>query len=124
MVSFLQIIGLAAVDAINPCALAVMAIVLMTLLTRNPQNRKMVLWGGLSFTSAVFILYFLYGIVMTQVFSKAIPSTGTFAQYAYVGFGVLSIVLGLLNLKDFLNYKPGSFARSEEHTSELQSQFH
>ena len=63
MVSFIEIISLAAVDAINPCALAVMTIVLITLLIHDPTKRKRVLTGGIAFTSAVFILYFLYGLI-------------------------------------------------------------
>ena len=102
MVSFIEIIGLAAVDAINPCALAVMVIVLITLLTQNPEKRKTILAGGFYFTLAVYLLYFLYGLVMVQFFSHAIPATGAYSYYVFRGFGVLALVLGLLNLKDFV----------------------
>jgi cytochrome c biogenesis protein CcdA len=105
--TLLNIVGLALVDAVNPCALAVMAIVLMTILLRHPKKRKAALLGGLNFTLAVFILYFIYGILFTQVFSHLIPETGKYAYYIFRGFGVFAIVLGLLNLKDFLYYKPG-----------------
>jgi len=110
MVSFIEIIGLAAVDTINPCALAIMLVVLISLLTQNPEKRKVALIGGLYFTLAVFILYFLYGFVMVQFFAHAIPSTGKYAYYIFRGFGVFAIILGILNLKDFLVYKPGGFA--------------
>lgn len=108
MVGLIKIISLAAADAVNPCALAVMAIVLMALLLKNPEKRKYVLIGGFSFTAAVYILYFLYGIVMVQIFSHAIPETGIYSYYVYKGFGVFAIILGILNLKDFIVYKPGS----------------
>lgn len=108
MVSLIKIIGLAAADAINPCALAVMIIVLMSLLLKNPENRKYVLLGGLSFTFAVYILYFLYGLILVQFFSHAIPQTGKYSYYIFRGFGIFAIILGVLNLKDFLVYKPGS----------------
>ncbi len=108
MVSVVEIIGLAAVDAINPCALAVMVIVLMALLLKSSKKRKDVLIGGLSFTLAVYILYFLYGIIMIQFFSYAIPETGKYTYYIFKGFGVFAIILGILNLKDYLMYKPGS----------------
>ncbi len=108
MVSAIEIIGLAAVDAVNPCALAVMVIVLMALLLKSPEKRKNVLIGGLYFILAVYILYFLYGIIMIQFFSRAIPETGKYAYYIFRGFGIFAIILGLLNLKDFLIYKPGS----------------
>ncbi len=102
-------ITLAFVDAVNPCALAVMAIMLTALLFKNPKQRYKVLYGGLLFTLAVFILYFIYGAVLVQFFSYAIPETGKFAFYVFKGFGALAILLGLLNLKDFLYYKAGSF---------------
>ncbi|MBU0907760.1 MAG: GAP family protein [Nanoarchaeota archaeon] len=100
-------ISLALVDAVNPCALAVMAIMLTALLFKNPKNRSRVLIGGLMFTLAVFILYFLYGAILVQFFSHLIPETSLYSLYIFKGFGILAILLGLLNLKDFLNYKPG-----------------
>ena len=106
--SFITIISLALVDAINPCAIAVMAMVLMSLLLQNPQNRKNILWGGFAFTLAVFILYFLYGLIMVQFFANVIPESGLFSFYVFRGFGLFAIILGLLNIKDFLFYKPGS----------------
>jgi cytochrome c biogenesis protein CcdA len=109
-INAIQIISLAAVDAINPCAFAVMVIVLMTLLLKSPDNRKNVLYGGLLFTLAVFILYFLYGLIIVQVFSHAIPETGKASFYIFKGFGIFAIILGALNLKDFFFYEPGSFA--------------
>ena len=110
MVTIIEIISLAAVDAINPCALAVMAIVLMALLLKNPEKRRYVLLGGLNFTFAVFILYFLYGLIMIQFFSYAIPATGRFSYYIFRGFGIFAIALGILNLKDFFIYTPGGIA--------------
>ena len=107
MVTIIEIIGLALVDAINPCALAVMTIVLMALLTQNPERKRQVLLGGLAFTLAVFILYFLYGLIMIQFFSHVIPETGNFSHYVFRGFGIFAIILGILNIKDFFAYKPG-----------------
>jgi len=108
-ISFISILGLALVDAINPCALAVMTIVLMSILLHNPKNKKNIILGGLAFSLAVFILYFLYGFIMIGIFSNIIPKTGALSSYIFKGFGLLAIILGLLNLKDYLNYKPGGF---------------
>lgn len=106
--SLLNIVGLALVDAVNPCALAVMTIVLMSILLKNPEKRRNALLGGLNFSLAVFILYFVYGLLFTQIFAEVLPNTGTYSLYIFRGFGVFAIILGLLNLKDFLYYKPGS----------------
>lgn len=103
-----QLVSLALVDAVNPCALAVMIMVLMTLLLRDPKNKSKVLMGGLMFTLAVFILYFLYGFIIVQFFRYAIPETGLISFYVFRGFGLFAIILGLMNLKDYMAYKPGS----------------
>jgi len=108
--NLITIMGLALVDAINPCEFAVMALVLMSILLANPEKKKKVLYGGLAFAFAVFLLYFLYGLIMVQFFSHLIPITGKFSLYVFKGFGVLAIILGLLNIKDYLDYKPGSIA--------------
>ena len=105
----MYIVSLALVDAINPCALAIIAMVLVKMLLDNPTKKKRVLLGGLAFSLAVFILYFLYGIIMILFFSKTIPETGMYAHYIFKIFGILAIILGLLNLKDFLNYRQGTF---------------
>ncbi|MFH1358382.1 MAG: hypothetical protein ABIH37_00675 [archaeon] len=110
MVTLVKTIGLAMVDAVNPCALAVMVIVLMTLLLQNPEKRKKVLLGGFSFTLAVFILYFLYGLIMIQFFSHVIPETGKYSFYIFKGFGLFAVVLGVLNIKDYFVYSPGGLA--------------
>ncbi|MBU1136307.1 MAG: hypothetical protein KJ559_02250 [Nanoarchaeota archaeon] len=107
MINFIEIISLAIVDAINPCALAVMAIVLMTILMSNPEKRKNVLLGGLAFISAVYLCYFFYGLIMIQFFSYLIPETGKYSYYLFKGFGAFAIILGYLNIKDYLDYKPG-----------------
>jgi cytochrome c biogenesis protein CcdA len=106
MVSILQIAGLAIVDAINPCALAVMVVVLTSLLLHNPEKRRKVLLGGLSFISAVFLLYFIYGIGLTYVFGLL----ATIAPIVIKGIAIFAIALGILNIKDYFIYKPGGLA--------------
>ncbi len=106
-ISLISILGLAIVDAVNPCALAVMVIVLISLLIDNPKNKKRVLLGGLGFSLAVLIGYFLYGLIMIQLFSHLIPDLGIFSLLIFRGFGLFAIILGILNFRDYLNYKPG-----------------
>jgi len=105
-----KLLSLAAADAFNPCELAVLTMVLMTLLLKNPEKRRNVLLGGLAFTSAVFILYYVYGIIIMQFFKHLIPATGLFALYFFKAFGALAIILGVLNVRDYLKYEPGRTA--------------
>jgi hypothetical protein len=57
--SFFAIMAPAALaDSINPCAFAVMLLLLTTILSKT-QNKKKALLAGLFFALAVFITYFL-----------------------------------------------------------------
>lgn len=102
------VISLAVADSINPCALAVLTMALVALLSHDPTRRKRVLYGGLAFTSAVFFTYIFYGFVIIQFF-KSIQTFFTAAGfYVRIIFAALAILLGLLNVKDYFSYQPGS----------------
>lgn len=103
------IISLAAADAVNPCELAILMLVLINILIYNPNNLKKVLYAGLAFIASVFVMYFIYGMIIIQFF-KVITALTSIRLIIYKAFAVLAIILGVLNLKDYINYKPGSFA--------------
>ncbi len=109
MITFVKLISTAAANAINPCAFAVLTMVLVSILSANPEKRHKVLLGGLSFASAVFIGYFLYGIIILQVFRSFVGFAATIYPYLSNGLAVLAIIIGILNVKDFISYKPGGF---------------
>ncbi len=87
----------AAVDAINPCAFAVLIILLTTILAT--KSRKKALWAGLAFSSSIFISYFLMGL---GLFSAIQAAGVTKLMYSIVA--VLAILVGLFNLKDYMWY--------------------
>ncbi|MFH1722470.1 MAG: hypothetical protein ABH950_07705 [Candidatus Altiarchaeota archaeon] len=101
-----KIIGLALVDAVNPCALAVLTLMLIAILTYNPKNKRNVLYAGLSFTASVFILYLFYGLVIIRFF-QVIDALTSIRLWLYQILGMAAVILGLLNIKDFLWYKEG-----------------
>ncbi len=103
-----KILSLAAVDAINPCALAVLTLILLAILTYSPKKRKDVLLAGLFFSLAVFIMYLFYGLVIIKFF-QLIQALANIKIWLYKILGGVAIILGLLNIKDFIRYKPGSF---------------
>ena len=87
----------AAVDAINPCAFAVLIILLTTILVSGIKRRA--LMAGLAFTISIYISYFLMGIGLYS----AIQATKITHKF-YIVVAVLAIIIGLFNLKDFLWY--------------------
>ncbi len=103
------IVSLAMVDAVNPCAIAVLTLMLIAFLTHNPKERKRALLAGLSFTFAVYMLYLFYAIVIIGVLKTSTEMFGPIEGWIYGGFSLFAIALGCLNVKDFIWYKPGGF---------------
>ncbi|MEA3414475.1 MAG: hypothetical protein U9Q99_03050 [Nanoarchaeota archaeon] len=108
MLTLGKITFLAFADSINPCAIAVLAMILMSLLVQNPNKKKKVLFGGLSFIAAVFIGYFIYGTIIIQLFQTLSIFLKTSSIYIYKSLAILAMFFGALNIKDALYYKKGS----------------
>lgn len=102
-----KILSLAVVDAVNPCALAVLTLMLMAILAFAPKKRKNILLAGLAFTFSVFVMYLFYGLVIIRFF-QLIEALTSVRLWLYKALGIVAIILGFLNLKDFFQYKPGS----------------
>ncbi len=105
-ISIFKVIGLALTDSINPCALSVLLMMLIAVTTYHPKDRKQVLWSGLAFITAVFVTYFIYGLLIVKAF-EVLQAFSNVRLYLYKGLAIGAIVLGLLELKDFFFYKPG-----------------
>jgi len=103
-----KIFSLAAVDAINPCALAVLALMLIAILTYNPKAKSNILLAGFAFTCSVFIMYILYGLVIIKSF-QLIQALTSIRILLYRILGFVAIILGILNIKDGIKYKAGNF---------------
>jgi cytochrome c biogenesis protein CcdA/glutaredoxin len=87
----------AAVDAINPCAFAVLIILITAVL--GAGGRKRALHAGLAFSLSIFVSYYLMGIGLYS----AIEAAGV-SRALYIAVAALAIVVGLFNLKDYLWY--------------------
>jgi cytochrome c biogenesis protein CcdA len=85
-------------DSINPCAFAVMLLLLTTILTRHKSRKKTLLAWGL-FALAVFLTYFAMGV---GLFSALATSNNTFILKLIVG--ILWLLVWLANLKDYFRY--------------------
>ncbi len=91
------VISAAIVDAINPCAFAVLIILMSTVLMS--KDRKKALLAGLAFSLSIFISYFLMGLGLYS----AIQASGLSHAF-YLIVAILAIFIGLFNLKDYLWY--------------------
>lgn len=101
-ISTMTVIGAALVDSINPCAIAVLLILLGALLATG--DKKKTLKAGLAFTASIYIAYFLFGLGLLS----ALQITGLAYWFAKI-VGILAIIIGLLNIKDFFWYGGGGF---------------
>ncbi|UCF09799.1 MAG: hypothetical protein JSW65_06995 [Candidatus Bipolaricaulota bacterium] len=95
------VIGAAALDSVNPCDFAVLILLLGTLLVIG--RRTKVLWAGLSFTSAIYISYFLLGFLVYSVLGMTI-GTRSFREPFIYAVSSIAVLVGLWQMKDLLWY--------------------
>ncbi|MFC1622330.1 cytochrome c biogenesis protein CcdA [Patescibacteria group bacterium] len=94
------VVGASLADAINPCAFAVLVILMTTILIGGDQKKA--LRAGLAFASSIFLSYFLMGLGLYKALGSA-----NLTNVFYKIVGGLAIFLGLFNLKDWLWYGKG-----------------
>lgn len=105
-----KITALALADSVNPCAIAVLTMILMAILMQNPEKKKRVLYAGLAFVFSVFIGYLFYGLIIIQFFKTFAEVLRNNSTWFYNGLGILSMIIGALNIKDFFFYRRGGIA--------------
>lgn len=91
------ITGAAIVDSINPCAIAVLLILLAGLLSIGDKRKALI--SGLTFISALYLTYLAIGLGLWGI----IQVSGL-AQIFHRVIGALAIVIGLANIKDYFWY--------------------
>jgi cytochrome c biogenesis protein CcdA len=104
----LSLISLAGANAINPCALAMLAFALIAILTKDPRNRKKVLQVGFAFAVGFFLIYFIYGLILINVL-QVFSALESVKIYVYKAAGIISIIIGLFNIKDYFWYGSWGF---------------
>lgn len=98
------VIGSAAIDSINPCAIGVLILMISVVLGNKKQSTARLLMVGSAYIFAIFMTYLLAGLGLVYFFS-AIPIV--IAEYLSLGVGALVIFAGLLEIKDFFWYGKG-----------------
>ena len=94
------VMGAAVVDAINPCAFAVLIILMIAALSIT--DRKRALKFGLAFAASIYVSYFLMGLGLFSVLQIS-GLSHTF----YIIVTALAVIVGLLNIKDYFWYGKG-----------------
>lgn len=112
MAALLAIAGAALIDSINPCAIAVLLILMTSLFVLGKP--KLALKSGMAFIIAVYIMYFLFGLGLLAIFKEVIFSLGggLFANISAIIkiiVGVFALLIGLANIKDFFWYGGAGF---------------
>jgi cytochrome c biogenesis protein CcdA len=108
--NFIRITSLALADSVNPCAIAVLVMVLVAILIQNPDRRKKILFGGFAFVSAVYLGYLFYGLIIIQFFKTFAEILRQYSGIIYDGLAIIAMLIGALNIKDYFVYKPGGLA--------------
>jgi cytochrome c biogenesis protein CcdA/glutaredoxin len=96
-VPFWLLASAALADAFNPCALAVLILLLATVMAAGGKKRALI--SGLAFSFAVFSSYFMMGLgIYKAISSFSLP------HYFSMVVAVVAILIGLANLKDVIWY--------------------
>jgi len=94
------VIGGSLVDAVNPCAFAVLIILMATVMVGGDRKRAFI--SGLAFSTSVFISYLLMGLGLYQALS-----IGGLSGVFFKVVGWLAVILALMNFKDYFWYGKG-----------------
>ena len=96
------VIVTAIVDAINPCAIGVLILLISTMLVAKKKEKM--LKFGLLYTFTIFLTYLAFGLGLTY-FIASIPLI--FSQYISITVGTLVVIGGIIEIKDYFWYGVG-----------------
>jgi len=94
-------IVLGSLDSFNPCSFFIL-IILLSLLLYLQSKRRMLLVGGIFiFFSGLFYFLFMFVLLQSFIFIN------TYITVISIVVGVIALIVGGLNIKDFFYYKQG-----------------
>ncbi len=97
------VVGAAAIDSINPCAIGVLILMVSVVLGQGGSPSRLLKIGG-AYIFAIFMTYLIAGLGLIYFFSS-IPIV--LAEYLSIAVGALVIFAGILEVKDFFWYGKG-----------------
>lgn len=98
--TLVTVLATAAIDALNPCAIGVLILMISVILTSGGSVRRL-LWLGAVYVLSIFFVYLLAGLGLMYFF-QSVPLY--LAEYISIGVGVFIILAGLLEIKDYFWY--------------------
>ena len=99
-ISLTLIIGAGLIDGINPCAFGVFIFLLAYLAKTAKNNKGKMILHGLTYIFAVFLTYFLVGLLLLPIISQL----GQTFVILYIVLATIIIIAGLLEIKDYFWY--------------------
>ena len=99
---------LALTDSINPCALTIFLLLLLVLAQNKKFSGRKIMLNSLSFILAVFIVYFLLGIMIVSGLKWLSGFSLSFSVWLYKILAILAFLLGLYNIEEFIRSKAGT----------------
>ncbi len=97
------VLGAAAIDSVNPCAIGVLILMVSVILGQGGSPRRLLKVGG-AYIFAIFFTYLVAGLGLVYFFST-IPIV--LAEYLSIAVGILVILAGVLEIKDYFWYGKG-----------------
>jgi cytochrome c biogenesis protein CcdA len=97
------VIGSAAIDSVNPCAIGVLILMVSVVLGQGGSPARLLKVGS-AYIFAIFATYLIAGLGLVYFFS-AIPIV--IAEYLSIAVGLLVITAGILEIKDYFWYGKG-----------------
>jgi cytochrome c biogenesis protein CcdA len=101
---------IAIIDGFNPCTMWVLTFLLVLLISVS-ENRKRIFTVGFVFVIVVYVFYFLFMAAWLNVFFYI-----GFLDPVRIGIGILALVAGAINCKEFFAFRKGvTLMIQEEH---------
>lgn len=97
------VIGSAAIDSINPCAIGVLILMISVVLGGGGSTKRLIVLGS-AYIFAIFTTYLVAGLGLIYFFAE-IPIV--LAEYLSIAVGSLVVLAGILEIKDYFWYGKG-----------------
>ncbi|OGS20750.1 MAG: hypothetical protein A2252_05840 [Elusimicrobia bacterium RIFOXYA2_FULL_39_19] len=89
------------IDGLNPCAFATIIFLVSYMICIKKKTKSEVFWIGMFYTLGVVVTYFLIGLGLMNIIYR-LNGFKNIARYFYVFMGILTLVLGIISIRDFL----------------------